>query len=291
MASANSVFRANATAMITGAASGVGLAIAKLCASHSMNLILVDTNADTLSEAKSAIQTSGTIATHTLDVSSLSAWSSLKSELDNSNTTLDFLHLNAGIMASGDWTDHAYFQQIFAVNVFGVINGLNTFYPHFATHASGPPKAIVVTGSKQGITNPPGNPAYNASKAALKTLAEHLSFDLARTAPATSVHLLVPGWTFTNLSNGGRPTTTAAKPAGAWTPDQVASFLHEKIAAGKFYAICPDNDVSWEQDRKRMTWSMGDVVYERPPLSRWRDECKDEANRTMAGMQLGEKQS
>ncbi len=57
--------------------------------------------------------------------------------------------------------------------------------------------AIVITGSKQGITNPPGNPAYNASKAAVKTLAEHLSWDLRETT--TSVHLLVPGWTFTGM--------------------------------------------------------------------------------------------
>jgi NAD(P)-dependent dehydrogenase (short-subunit alcohol dehydrogenase family) len=55
----------------------------------------------------------------------------------------------------------------------------------------------VITGSKQGITNPPGNPAYNASKAAVKSLAEHLGFDLKDTR--TSVHLLVPGWTFTGL--------------------------------------------------------------------------------------------
>lgn len=59
------------------------------------------------------------------------------------------------------------------------------------------PTSIVITGSKQGITNPPGSAAYNASKAAVKTLAEHLSFDLKDTK--TSVHLLVPGWTFTGM--------------------------------------------------------------------------------------------
>jgi len=75
-----------------------------------------------------------------------------------------------------------------------VINGLNTYAPSFQTRGTG---AIVVTGSKQGITNPPGNPAYNASKAAVKALAEHLSFDLRNTE--IGVHLLVPGWTFTGL--------------------------------------------------------------------------------------------
>jgi NAD(P)-dependent dehydrogenase (short-subunit alcohol dehydrogenase family) len=68
--------------------------------------------------------------------------------------------------------------QIFDTNLYGVINGLNTFVPAFQKRDSSAPPAIVITGSKQGITNPPGNPAYNASKAAVKALAEHLSFDL-----------------------------------------------------------------------------------------------------------------
>ena len=80
-------------------------------------------------------------------------------------------------------------------NLFGVINGLNTFVPDIQN--SSKPSAIVITGSKQGITNPPGNAAYNASKSAVKTLAEHLSYDLRGTK--TSVHLLVSGWTFTGL--------------------------------------------------------------------------------------------
>lgn len=88
--------------------------------------------------------------------------------------------------------------QVLNTNLFGVINGLNTYVPSFQSRASdAAPSSIVITGSKQGITNPPGNAAYNASKAAVKSLAEHLSFDLKDTQ--TSVHLLVPGWTFTGL--------------------------------------------------------------------------------------------
>ena len=46
------------------------------------------------------------------------------------------------------------------------------------------------------------------------------------------------------------------KPAGAWEPEKVASYLYEKMGEGKFYVICPDNDVDWETDRKRMTWTV-----------------------------------
>jgi NAD(P)-dependent dehydrogenase (short-subunit alcohol dehydrogenase family) len=281
-----SVFSTGKNALITGAASGVGLAVAKLCASHGMNLHLVDNNSSALTEAKKDITTKGTLETHTLDVASLDDWSSLKSTLEKSNTKLDFLHLNAGIGAKGEWTDSSYFHKIFDVNFFGVINGINTFVPHFQNNSSDA-KAIVVTGSKQGITNPPGNPAYNASKSALKSITEHLSFDLAKSSPSTSVHLLVPGWTFTGLTGGG---STKTKPDGAWSAEQVADFLYKKMGEGKFYVMCPDNDVDWETDRKRMMWTMGDVVYERQPQSRWREEFKEEAMKTMDGMSLGEKQ-
>ncbi|KAK4502177.1 hypothetical protein PRZ48_005602 [Zasmidium cellare] len=286
MAAPTKVFRSGANALITGAASGVGLAVAKLCASHSMNLILVDNNTSQLETAKSTLSSSAKVETHSIDVASLDAWQTLKSSVEQGGRKLDFLHLNAGIGLKGDWTDSTYFHKIFQVNLFGVINGINTFYPHFDNNSSSQ-KAIIITGSKQGITNPPGNPAYNATKSAIKTLTEHLHFDLAKTSPNTSVHLLVPGWTFTGLTGGGG---LKEKPAGAWDASQVADYLYKKMSEDKFYVICPDNDVDWETDRKRMTWTMGDVVYERKPQSRWLEEYKEEAAETLGSMKLGEKQ-
>lgn len=253
-----------------------------------MNLHLVDWNADALASAKSSLQSRGTIATHKMDVASLSDWADLKSALDKSGTRLDFLHLNAGIGFESPWTDNASFRKMFDVNLFGIINGINTFVKDFDSHSGPEQKAIVITGSKQGITNPPGRPAYNATKAAVKSVAEHLNFDLAKSAPATSVHMLVPGWTFTGLTGGGG---MKEKPAGAWSAEQVAEYLYKKMGEGVFYVICPDNDVDWETDRKRMTWTMGDVVFERQPQSRWREEYKEEAARTIGGMKFGKKQA
>ena len=285
-APAQKVFRSGANALITGAASGVGLAVAKLCASHSMNLILCDNNSALLKETSGKISGSGKVEVHDMDVSKMEDWSKLKSAVERGGRKLDFLHLNAGIGTKGDWTDNAYFHKIFDVNFFGVINGINTFYPHFDGN-NGEQKAVIITGSKQGITNPPGNPAYNASKSAIKTIAEHLHFDLAKSSPKTSVHMLVPGWTFTGLTGGGK---IKEKPDGAWSAEQVADYLYKKMSDGKFYVICPDNDVDWETDRKRMTWTMGDIVYERKPQSRWLDEFKEEAAETLGSMKLGAKQ-
>jgi hypothetical protein len=76
------------------------------------------------------------------------------------------------------------------------------------------------------------------------------------------------------------------KPAGAWTGDQVAEFMEERMGQGKFYIICPDNDVTEDTDKRRMMWSVGDVVHGRLPLSRWRDEYKEEAVEGMKKMTL-----
>ncbi|KAL9582955.1 MAG: hypothetical protein Q9212_003000 [Teloschistes hypoglaucus] len=267
------VFKDGRRALITGAASGIGLAVAKLCKSHGMKVVLVDNNVDSLNKAVDAV--GGQPNAHISDVSKLDEWRSLKSCVEMEYGNIDFLMLNAGIGLKSGWEDTEYFHKIMDTNLFGVINGISTFLP--SIQAQSHPTAIVITGSKQGITNPPGNMAYNASKAAVKSLAEHLSYDLR--SSSTSVHLLVPGWTFTGITGGD---ANKEKPEGAWAPEQVADYLQQKMSENVFYILCPDNDVTVEKDRKRMLWNVGDIVNERPPLSRWRDEYKAEAEEWMA---------
>ena len=123
-----------------------------------------------------------------------------------------------------------------------------------------------VTGSKQGITTPPGNAAYNVSKAALKAYAEALQYELRTTEGCRiSAHLLIPGFTFTGIT----AARIKEKPPAAWTPEQVVEFLLEALTRGDFYVLCPDNDVTRVTDEKRMAWAMGDVIENRPALSRW----------------------
>ena len=135
-----------------------------------------------------------------------------------------------------------------------------------AWSSAGGPGLIINTGSKQGITTPPGNPAYNVSKAGVKALTEALQHELRNTKDSKiSAHLLIPGHVFTGLTARGR----SEKPAGAWTPEQTVDFMIEKIEAGDFYILCPDNDVPRSLDERRMLWAAGDIVENRPPLSRW----------------------
>jgi NAD(P)-dependent dehydrogenase (short-subunit alcohol dehydrogenase family) len=150
------------------------------------------------------------------------------------------------------------------VNLWGPIHGVQLFGP--AMVAASWPCAIVNTGSKQGITLPPGDTAYNVSKAALKALTESLAHELLKTDGRVSAHLLIPGFTFTGFT---RAKGAAEKPPGAWTPEQVVAFMLAAMERGDFYILCPDNEVTRETDVKRMRWAAGDIIENRPALSRW----------------------
>jgi hypothetical protein len=80
-----------------------------------------------------------------------------------------------------------------------------------------------------------------------------------------AAHLLIPGFVFTELTRHGR----SEKPDGAWTPEQTVDFMLQRIDAGDFYILCPDNDVSRALDEKRIAWAAGDIIENRPALSRW----------------------
>ncbi|EPQ62646.1 Bgt-1599 [Blumeria graminis f. sp. tritici] len=281
MASWNPVFEPGKTAVITGAASGIGLALARKCAGYGMNVIMVDIDAANLAAAKATM--TGPVETVTMDVGKIEDYQALQCKITAEyKGTISLLVLNAGIAQKSNWADSSYFENVLQVNLFGIIYGLNSLLP-LVTRSSSveAPAAIVMTGSKQGITNPPGNPAYNASKAAVKALAEHLAFDLSKLSPTTSVHLLVPGWTFTGMTGSApRQDVTASrreKPAGAWMPEQVVEYLEAKMREKKFYIICPDNDVNERLDQARISWATNDLVLGRPPLTRWREEWKNES--------------
>ncbi|PKS08480.1 hypothetical protein jhhlp_004863 [Lomentospora prolificans] len=269
-------FESGGIAVITGGASGIGLALAKKCHGYGMSVIVADKNEESLASVKKSI--GDRVTTVKLDVGRLEEWASLKTTIEQDfNGRVNILALNAGMGVRGaSWEDPAAFQNTLQTNFMGVVNGISTFLPVVKdTAASGSHTAIIITGSKQGITNPPGNPSYNASKAAVKSVAEHLSWDL-RAEERISVHLLIPGWTYTGMT-GNRPGADSTKPNGAWWPEQVVDYLESKMKDGQFWVLCPDNEVTESLDRRRMLWSAGDAVEGRPPLSRWREDWKARA--------------
>jgi NAD(P)-dependent dehydrogenase (short-subunit alcohol dehydrogenase family) len=260
--------RRGAVAVVTGGASGIGLEAAARFADFGMAVILVDLGADRLEEARRTIgQRSPRAVVHAFeaDVSDRAALDALAAEVEDRYDGIDVLMNNAGIGERTDVFGEAdAWRRVLEVNLFGVINGAQAFGPAMA--ASGRPGLIINTGSKQGITTPPGSPAYNVSKAGVKAYTEALAHQLRNTGRCeVTAHLLIPGYVFTGMTSRGE----AEKPAGAWTPAQTVEFMLDSIKAGDFYILCPDNDVDRGLDEKRIAWAAGDLIENRPALSRW----------------------
>ncbi|ROU04352.1 SDR family NAD(P)-dependent oxidoreductase [Histidinibacterium lentulum] len=264
---------AGATAVVTGGASGIGLASACRFAERGMTVVLVDRREARLEAAAEAVRQAGApeVMTSAADVSDLAALQALEAEVAGRFGGTDVLMNNAGIQpGSALFGPLEAWEQVFAVNLWGVIHGSRVFAPRMI--ARGRPGAIVNTGSKQGITTPPGDPAYNTAKAGVKAFSEALAHELRNTEGcAITAHLLIPGFVYTDLTRGDR----TKKPSGAWTPEQTADFFIEHMERGDFYILCPDNDVTRELDEKRMAWAMGDIIENRPPLSRWHPDWAD----------------
>ena len=253
-------------AVITGGASGIGLAAALKLVELGMKVCIADLPGAALDAARAqlAAVSRDTLAI-AVDVRELADVERLKREAYAAFAEVALLMNNAGTGPGGGPYDHMdRWRHVIEVNLFGVIHGVQTFTP--AMLAQGTSCAIVNTGSKQGITCPPGDTAYNVSKAGLKVLTEGLAHAL-RNEPGgqVSAHLLVPGSTFTGLTAQG----ATSMPEGMWSAAQVVDFMLDGMAAGDFYILCPDNEVTREIDNKRIQWAAEDLIQNRPALSRW----------------------
>jgi NAD(P)-dependent dehydrogenase (short-subunit alcohol dehydrogenase family) len=253
-------------AVITGGASGIGLAAAVSFAGRGMGVCIADLGANRLAAAAAAIKEAGGEAmTVECDVSRLADLTALEASVRARFGRIDVLMNNAGVQpGSTMFGPLADWERTIAVNMWGVINGSRIFAPQMIRQ--GTPGLIINTGSKQGITTPPGNPAYNISKAGVKVFTEALQHELRNTPDClVSAHLLIPGFVFTPLAAGGR----TEKPAGAWTAGETVTFMIESLDRGDFYILCPDNEAPRALDEKRIAWAAHDIIDNRPPLSRW----------------------
>lgn len=257
------------TAVITGGASGIGLAAAKRLAGAGMNVVIADREGEALEAAGRALaEAAGGVASMLATACDVSKPENLKALADRTYEKFGevaFLMNNAGVgnNPGKPWENLDAWKKLIDINFWGVAHGVQAFGERML--AQGTPAMIVNTGSKQGITTPPGNLSYNVSKAALKTYTEGLAHALRNEPGANiSAHLLIPGFTFTGMSGG-----TGGKAPGAWTGEQVVEFMLESLARGDFYILCPDNETERRTDERRMAWAIGDIIENRPALSRW----------------------
>jgi NAD(P)-dependent dehydrogenase (short-subunit alcohol dehydrogenase family) len=316
---ASAILKEGNTAVITGASSGIGRATAMYCAAQGMTVWMADIDKDELAAARKLVETNAASSdqvrcnmpldklilcecssphSHNLcalfqkiqavvtDVSDQASVVALAERVFANDGKCHFLMNNAGTgLGGGAMTDMDVVHRVMGVNAFGPMHGCLAFVPRMHE-----PGIIVNTGSKQGITMPPGNLTYNMSKAALKAYTEGLEHELRQEGKLRAA-LLVPGWVNTSIllkTIRSKDNATLMmedescvpfhedKPAsGGWMPSQVVEFMVQELDKGRFYIICPDNDVDRETDNLRMTWAMQDITQDRPPLSRWHPDYKE----------------
>ena len=268
-------FIKDGVAVITGGASGIGRAAARRAARAGMKIVVADVNPAKLKAIAEELGVANVMAEY-VDVADAAAMRTLAAAVEARWGAPTLLMNNAAAFVSGgaggilDPVEN--WQRLIAVNVLGVVNGVQAFLP--AMLSAGRPAAIVNTGSKQGLTNPPGNPAYNTTKAAVNAYTQNLARDLRdRPGCKISAHLLIPGWTTTGDAEH-RP--------GAWLPEQVIDFMADALKRDAFFILCPDGETTTQTDRKRIYWNALDIVLDRPALSRWHKDYKDAFAKFMA---------
>ena len=268
----------NNVAVITGGASGIGFAAAMRFAALGMKVCIADLGTDRLADAEARLTSAepgADIVAMAVDVSRAEQVSELEAAVRKRFGGTDILMNNAGIQpGSTMFGPTENWQRVLGVNLWGVIHGSQAFAPGMI--ARGRPGLIINTGSKQGITTPPGDPAYNVTKAGVKAFTEALQHELRNAVGSKiSAHLFIPGFVFTSLTAKGR----TEKPAAAWTPGETVNFMIEHVSAGDFYILCPDNDVPRSLDERRILWAAGDIVENRPALSRWHPDYAEAFSR------------
>lgn len=281
-------------AVITGASSGIGKAAAIDCAKRKMKLCICDIDKKMLQKTKIELQQIADdedIMTVICDVRDKSAVEKVKEQVYKHFGQVNLLFNNAGIGGGGGpFENFDRWHEVINTNLFGYINFVHTFVPSMIEQNN--PCVVVNTGSKQGITKPPGDTAYNISKAGVITLTEGLEHKFRSTEGCNiTAFLLIPGWVNSMLSyktnrrlNGDsfdektvRFHEEGKQHEGQWTPKQTTDLMFAAIENGApFYIMCPDNDMTNDMMHAGVQWGSNDITMSRPPLSRWHDDYKED---------------
>lgn len=268
----DAVMTRDRVAVITGAARGIGAAMARRLSEEGMRLSLFDRDKAALELLAKELKTE-TLCT----VGDVSREEDLQRFYERTTDAFDEVALlvnNAGVnTGAGPWDPPAAWRNHLQTNLLSAVTLQHLFVPQMLAQTSR--AAIVNLGSKEGITTPPGNAAYSVGKAGIKVLTEQLAHELRNVAgDRVTAHLLVPGYTWTPMNFPGMDERKDSQPQAAWTSDQVVNHFMDAFRRGDFYILCPDNEVTPEMDAKRILWAAQDLIDNRPALSRWHPQWK-----------------
>jgi NAD(P)-dependent dehydrogenase (short-subunit alcohol dehydrogenase family) len=276
----------NKVAVITGAASGIGLSLAKKAASLGMRLVIVDINEEQLSGVKTELEELGTkaVMAAVCDVSDAAQMDKLASKTIEAFGTVHLLFNNAGVGAGGNlWElDADYWDWVLGINLHGIIHGIRNFTPYMIKQNEG---HIINTASIAGLMSAPGTGPYTVSKHAVVAMSELLYGDLRKAEADVGVSVLCPSFVNTKIytSERNRPVDEATRndPArqteldaveevasaffgsAALSTEVVADEVFAAIESGKFY-ILTHPEGSRQQIEKRMRAILDDGY---PPAS------------------------
>jgi len=268
------------TAVITGAAEGIGRAIAEEAAARGMRLVLADIDAARLEATVAALRAAGAeVEGLRTDVSKAAEVDALAGFAFSRFGGVRLLVANAGVACAkpvwettpGDW------EWVMGVNLYGVTNALRAFLPRML--ASGEPGHVSATASMAGLLSLPSMAAYNASKHAVVTVMEGLHHDLAARGARIGASVLCPGWVRTRIALSERNRTAgevtrpealdpvAQKMVGAVhqavsqgiEPRDAAKALFAAIEDRRFYVLTHANSKSGVKSR------LEDILADRVP--------------------------
>jgi NAD(P)-dependent dehydrogenase (short-subunit alcohol dehydrogenase family) len=267
-------------AVVTGAASGIGRALAERFAAEGMKVVLADIEQAALTRTVDALAARGaTVRAVPTDVARSGGVEALAAETLNAFGAVHLLCNNAGVVTAGPtWElSVADWEWVLGVNLWGVIHGIRTFVPIMLRQDT--ECHIVNTASMAGLVSTPMNAPYNVSKHGVVTLSETLQHDLSLRGARIKVSVLCPGWVNTRIieSERNRPADLAA---GASTPtpeqqameDTVRQLLAtglppEQVAARVFAAIREERFyvLTHPEWKEMIRTRMEDILEERPP--------------------------
>jgi NAD(P)-dependent dehydrogenase (short-subunit alcohol dehydrogenase family) len=266
-------------AVVTGAASGIGRALAGAFAAEGMKIVLADVEAGPLEDAAHEIAKRGA-ATHAVrtDVSKADQVAALAKAAQDAFGGVHVVCNNAGVSVSGlSWTHTiADWEWVFGVNLWGVIHGVRTFVPILL--AQGAPGHVVNTASMAGMLSGPGMSVYDVTKHGVVTLSESLYHELRMLGAPIGVSVLCPAWVNTRILDSARnrpatlAETTPAMPgreqleevargllAAGLAPERVAALVVDAVRADRFYVL------SHPEWKEFVRIRMEDILEDRNP--------------------------